>query len=253
MASVPPSPFFRASLKRQAAPHAPVRARRVRRRVYGPANRVLKWPRYFADQPYRKFAKLRYVIHENLAGPTVGAINVKQYRANSLYDPEYAVGGHQPMGFDQLMAQYNHYTVLKSTFQVEALNSIYYNNVVAIATLSAEAGAVAATFASGGANALREMPIIAKDLVMQIGHYQEGARSTTLYFNTSKFFGKSQSSIIGDARFQGEANTDPPEDAIFSIALYSPTGVAEQDHNFPFKICIDFWAVFTEPKWFTTS
>lgn len=41
------------------------------------------------------------------------------FSANGLYDPNITGTGHQPYYFDQLMALYNHYTVLKSRIKVE--------------------------------------------------------------------------------------------------------------------------------------
>jgi len=45
---------------------------------------------------------------------TAGVIESQLIRANDCYDPLYATGGHQPMGFDQWMEFYNHFQVLSS-------------------------------------------------------------------------------------------------------------------------------------------
>ncbi len=39
------------------------------------------------------------------------------FRAASLYDPDYALGGHQPRGFDQLAAIYGEYRVNRATIE----------------------------------------------------------------------------------------------------------------------------------------
>lgn len=250
------SPWGQARLRKRLDPGVPFRmGRRVRRRVAPAAaiERPLKFPRYFADQPTRKFCKLKYVEHIGIQGPNVNAITANEFRANGMYDPRYAVGGHQPMGFDQLMAQYNHFTVLRSVFKVENMNSENYNDVCLCAALSAEAGAVAASYAAGGRDGLREMPITSQDTMMQIGQYDQKNRSVSLYFNASKFFGKPNSNLIGDARFQGDATADPTEDAFFTVFAYAPNNTDESAKVFPIKIEITYFAVFTEPKWFTTS
>lgn len=41
----------------------------------------------------------------------------KQFRANSIYDPNYSDVGHQPMGRDLLAGIYQHYRVLKAEFR----------------------------------------------------------------------------------------------------------------------------------------
>ena len=43
-----------------------------------------------------------------------------------------AVGGHQPYGFDQLMGQYNHFTVLKAIFDCENQNVQYADTMMLI-------------------------------------------------------------------------------------------------------------------------
>jgi len=45
---------------------------------------------------------------------TSGTPAVARYRANGMYDPYQTGGGHQPLYFDQMVALYNHYTVIGS-------------------------------------------------------------------------------------------------------------------------------------------
>jgi len=90
---------------------------------------VPRFPGYFADQPLRKFCRLRYVSVDNLAGPTAATIRTIEFRANGMYDPDVRVGGHQPYGFDQIMLGYGKFTVVKASMTVENLNAIYGNNV----------------------------------------------------------------------------------------------------------------------------
>lgn len=56
---------------------------------------------------------LRYVESGSLT-VTANSYNQLFYKCNGLYDPEDALGGHQPYGFDQYAAIYNHYKVFKS-------------------------------------------------------------------------------------------------------------------------------------------
>jgi len=50
-----------------------------------------------------------------------GSLNVVygSWGTNCLFDPNLLVGGHQPYYFDQMIALYNHYTVLSSRIVVE--------------------------------------------------------------------------------------------------------------------------------------
>lgn len=55
--------------------------------------------------------KLRYAEFINLEPGIAGIAGVQVVSANGLFDPDISGTGHQPTGFDQLMAFYNHYTV----------------------------------------------------------------------------------------------------------------------------------------------
>lgn len=65
--------------------------------------------------PNRLYAKLRYVDNtfvtaDNLTGLTGTEL---AWRLNSLFDPYFPAGGHQPLGFDQLTPMYQRYKVFK--------------------------------------------------------------------------------------------------------------------------------------------
>ena len=67
---------------------------------------------------------LKYCEIYNAIGIANGGKATKQFRINSLYDPNYTDVGHQPLGRDLLAAMYNHYRVLKTDFVVEFCPSI---------------------------------------------------------------------------------------------------------------------------------
>lgn len=68
--------------------------------------------------PLKARTVLRYVETQNLV-PGAGTYTQAVFRANSLFDPDYAIGGHQPYGFNQYELLYNHYKVIKSTINVK--------------------------------------------------------------------------------------------------------------------------------------
>ena len=47
------------------------------------------------------------------------AFNTYTFRANSVHDPDWTGGGHQPTRYDQLQAIYARYEVLKSNIRVQ--------------------------------------------------------------------------------------------------------------------------------------
>lgn len=58
--------------------------------------------------------QLRYQEDGQLNPGLLGALAGQVYRANGLFDPDVAIGGHQPRGFDQMMAMYTTWTVISS-------------------------------------------------------------------------------------------------------------------------------------------
>lgn len=58
--------------------------------------------------------KLRYVEEITMVPGTLGDFAYTTYRANSINDPTFAVGGHQPMGHDQYQNLYEIYQVVGS-------------------------------------------------------------------------------------------------------------------------------------------
>lgn len=59
----------------------------------------------------RYFARLNYSSLHALTYTGAGATSPFQMYLNGMFDPQVSIGGHQPMGFDQLMVLYNKYRV----------------------------------------------------------------------------------------------------------------------------------------------
>lgn len=105
-------------LKRQRSGGAvTVKKRRTAKRksTFGyPRNAIARVGRAF---PEKIRTTLRYVEHIQLTAASGATTNPTIFNCNGLYDPYYPVGGHQPYGFDQYMAIYNHYSVQRATIR----------------------------------------------------------------------------------------------------------------------------------------
>lgn len=76
--------------------------------------------------PNELYCSLRYTDFlsssaDNLTGLTGSEV---AYRLNSLFDPYFSGGGHQPLGFDQLTPIYGQYTVYKVDVQVRVTSYV---------------------------------------------------------------------------------------------------------------------------------
>lgn len=73
----------------------------------------------FAPFPNVKIVRHKYCdVVTMSAGVGAGAPQTYQFRANSMFDPDYTGVGHQPMFRDEMAAQYKSYTVLKSYIRI---------------------------------------------------------------------------------------------------------------------------------------
>lgn len=64
--------------------------------------------------------QLRYAVPKNASGGGIGAISDFVFRGNSPFDPDFVIGGQQPMGYDQWSNFYRRYRVLASKVIVMA-------------------------------------------------------------------------------------------------------------------------------------
>lgn len=218
-------------------------SRRVKRRV------VRRRPRPrrglpLTGFPKRMFARLRYV-HNFTMNPAAGTTAVHVFRANDMRDPDLTTTGGQPMGFDQLMAQYSHFTVLGSKIRVQFINSTSNTITPGVAVITlAHAPEDTATYTT--LEQLLEYKYRKGNVIA--GHIGSDGRSAnqsvvSSKFSAKRFFGKKE--ILGDSLYRGNTAQSPIEGAFFGVHYHSMFG------NDPSLIgciaTIEYIACFTEP------
>jgi len=206
------------------------------------------FPTFYADQPPFKMAKLEYYHSQAIGNIASLTIFQREFRANDLYDPDYAVGGHQPYGFDQLIAQYYHFTVLYSKCEIECQDSSEARNVKFQIWQTNAPDQLATTYAANGVSGLLEERPYSAAALINTGADNGDKRKVSLTFSAPKTFGKSAADLVGDSRFQGDDGHSPTEDAYFAIGGYHPLGTAVTMADATMTIHLTYWAVFTEPK-----
>lgn len=179
--------------------------------------------------------KLRYAEQVDL-NPTAGVVAGHIFSANGLYDPNIAVGGHQPRGFDQLMALYDHFVVLGAYITVNYDNTGNAGN--ALVGIAMRDSATADTDINDYMETGR---------VIQKYAGGSGAPSTTVRMkgNPNKFLGRSKP--LADSQLKGSASANPTEQVYFHIFAGDTDGLTNLN-AIHCSVIIDYIVAFIEPK-----
>lgn len=198
---------------------------------------IVRQPRVIADS---QIVKLRYVEYVSLdAG--ISTVAFDTISATSLYDPYPAPGGHQPLGFDQWMAFYNHYMVLgaKCTAHVDVANVTASDGICAVMKLSDSA-----TVPSTSLNqAIEQKKSSYKFLTSRTGSRSLG--SVTCFYSPKKFFSLKNPRDEHDLR--GDAVSNPAENAYFQLQVYG-TNPSDNPTAVNVRFICDYICLLTERK-----
>jgi len=177
------------------------------------------------------------------------------FAANGLYDPNITGAGHQPMGFDQMMLMYNHYTVVSSKITIEANNAGAYGLFPAFGIyLSPDT-----TNISDPARMMENGLMVYKRLSAIGGNGATGAvysrdlPALTLGCDVSSYFArdKKKRELVEDSQLSGTSAANPAELVYFGVYCFDYTAVAVVNINFIANMIFD--VIFWEPKKLTSS
>lgn len=191
--------------------------------------------------PARMRCKFRYASEFSL---TAGAgYAYRQYSCNSLFDPDRTGVGHQPIGFDEMMAGYDHYTVVKSKITVRPIQGTSNTQPVYFGILRQDTTGDP-TFASG--EHFLESPLVGRKVFFSGSIYEASADKLeiTKYFDAKKEFGCTDPMDRKD--IQGSASANPTEESFFTIVAHTVNGQIGTAQAY--VAIIDYEAILSEPK-----
>lgn len=227
-------------------------------------NKTVSVPRNKLGFPQSIKTKLRYVTRLRLDIPADGAVTHYTMRGNSIYDPEFAVGGHKPRGAGEYFALYETYTVLGSSCAVNVAYQAYDGPVH-----TSTSGATHELYQSGANttqgpgvppivcllqksaseinNAATPEAMMEQDKTQwKIITNQEGGKILSSKMKVSEFFGKG--TLVGATGYTGTAASNPVEEIYFHVAAARMN--TSQDNALcyaEFFITMEYDVVFTEP------
>lgn len=181
-----------------------------------------------------KTVKLVYAETVAMTGGGAGATLTYSYRANSIYDPRVAIGGHQPMAHDEWANFYNHYRVIGSKI---TLKPVTQTDTTAPLVYFVTLGATSTAPASA-------------DIAIERGRCAygiltpQGDNTITLKnaYDAVKFFGTKVD--IGEQKALFTA--DPAEGVYFHIGMTPLTSSSLTSSHFVVEI--EYTCQFTEPR-----
>ncbi len=183
---------------------------------------------------------LRYHQRDALDPAAGGVVAGRIYRANGMFDPEFTGAGHQPRGFDQLMALYDHFVVVKSKITVRfcwAAESDAVVNVpvdVGVCLVNGTTLLLGDNFSyqeDGYSNFKLLTPNESNEIVI------------TNTFNNG-FLGKK--TWQGDDELEGSVTADPAEQAFYHI-FASPL-TTQDAPSIAMSVQIEYTAMLIEPS-----
>jgi hypothetical protein len=183
--------------------------------------------------PAERTVSLVYSDYDTLTSST-GVLAKYQYRLNSAFDPDYTGTGHQPMGFDQWSAYYNHYCVESVDYEVQMLPSgtvytntaTYLSDDVTVPTNFSEISELGGVVAFGS-------PYSSTN-----SHIYKGRVNIAQFFN--------RKNIASDPELRALTSANPTEVAY--LTLFAANADPVQGQAFYFGIKLTYKVRFMEPK-----
>jgi len=183
--------------------------------------------------------RLKYTESFTVAG-ALGAMTNQVFRLNSLYDPDFTGGGHQPMGFDQLAGLYNRYRVDKVN-----VRCTFHKNSEAQVTGIALRASNATTNISTPFSALQEQQFVKWST---LSASTAGSKTQVTLRGTylpHMIAGVTPAKYKIDDTFSALATDNPSE--IIVLHVSTADVMASTAHSTIFTLEMDFYATFYDP------
>jgi len=228
-------------------------------------NALVKVPRNKIGFPQSMSTQLRYCDAIDFT-PNSSTIGLHTFLANGLFDPDTALGGHQPRGFDEFMEVYKKFTVKGSRMSV-TWSYEGYNGPSQQMTTGAPAQSIQSS--SGGVQAVPAVvgmiiPSVEASVTGSVTASQEiekarwatitpsgEAKTVTASSHPSDFFGKDF--LVGADGYTGTVSADPGNKTYYHVIA----GLQHDEYPLTIKIranvCITYECTFTEPKFLPVS
>lgn len=192
--------------------------------------------------PARKQVKLFYNESVAITTGALGVAGVYVFSANGVYDPNISGTGHQPIGFDQMMLFYNHYTVLRSRIILTVrATTANYGGWASVAVKGTSTTVTAATqVVEDGFVVFAPLGIPTSSLCV---------RKFEMVHDVGKFQGMKVT--IDNPDLSGDAASNPSEQTYFHVSYWND--LDNTNIVAGVNVLIEYDVVFREPRPLTQS
>lgn len=185
---------------------------------------------------------LPYAAGAQLSVPSNTQAVVAVFSANGLFDPDITFTGEQPMGFDQMMLFYEHYTVLSAEITATFRN------------ISVNTSPSCFLAVRGDVTNITDNSVVRETgntVIAQLDPFGSfGAiRTLRLRVNVRKFLGIDD--LLDSSVARGDVAANPLEGLFFHVGGYNADALAATVLNY--QVRIEYHAVFSEPRVITPS
>jgi len=163
-----------------------------------------------------------------------------------MFDPDIISTGHQPMGFDQMMSLYNHYTVVRAsitfTFNVSSqVTGLPYRAALGVFP-SVSPASDPHIFMENGL-------LVSNSFSGNPTPNQFPLPSLTLNCDVAKIFGrKSDKDVIFTTELSGDASSNPAEQSYFIFGAWQIAIDGVHATTLDLDVLISYDAVYWEPR-----
>lgn len=219
--------------------------RRYMKRRYGRRMNRRRLPSRMpvSDNKMSRTVKLRYCVNTAVAAGPPGVMTIlDRYRANSIWDPNFEVGGNTVLDHTRWASLYNHYTVMgsKITYTISPVDAI--TGMVFLTKLDDDGTAfIASNLYTGWAGDPR-----VKMKAFNLTSYTSQAQfKFSRTFSARKFFNLKNPADVDSVSAQMGAN---PADQAFYCAAVQAANLGDATPRFTLTVNIDYLVRFSEPK-----
>lgn len=188
--------------------------------------------------PFKFPAKLKYEEVFSI-DPSVGGVAVNVFSANGIYDPNVTGSGHQPRGYDQIQALYDHYVVIGSKILVKFMGSNGNTNALTCFVAVRDSVSLESTLN----NYVEGTKCFHRNIVQTTGSTEKAIIKST--FSPKRFLGRSK--VMADPNLKGNASSNPSEGAFFHVGA-GAVSLGVEPSAILCQVFIEYLCIFIEPK-----